>query len=240
MPDPARRASPIISLRACAYPYRRTGIPPIKSGAGFRRDMDRWSRARLCCSAHQSPLEIGTIPAHLHDRAALGELTVLQREPRARALEQRLGDEKAEPEPGVLVGGALAPAAAGDERLAHAVHDIRRKARTVVVDRDPDLVAAPVGLDLHPLAREINRVLDQVAEPVHDRRIARDLRLVAAVLRHCHRDGDAEVAMRRYHLLEQGGQLHALERLAGAGQLAELAENVGAALHLLARPRDGL
>src|ERR1051326_1527819 len=90
------------------------------------------------CRAHQRPLEIGPPPAHLHHRAALRELAVLQCQRGARALQQRLGDEEAQPQPRVLARRPIALAAAADERLAHAVHDLGREARAVVVDGDAD------------------------------------------------------------------------------------------------------
>src|SRR5712675_158839 len=93
----------------------------------------------------QQPLEIGPAPADPHDRAALRKLPVFQGQCRARALQQGLGDEKAEAESGRLVRGPYPLPPAGDEGLAQAVHDLGRKARAVVIDGDRHLVAAPFG-----------------------------------------------------------------------------------------------
>ena len=75
-------------------------------------------------------------------------------------------------------------------------------------------LVVPVGRDLDPLAGEIDGVLDQIAETIEDRRIARADRLGGDRRRQRDLDGDAEIAVRRHHLLDQGGQLHAVERLA--------------------------
>ena len=53
---------------------------------------------------------------------------------------------------------------------------------------------------------EIDGVLDQVAEPVDDAGIALADRLRAAPLARLELDRDAEIAMRRDHLLDQRGQ----------------------------------
>ena len=107
-----------------------------------------------------------------------------------------------------------------------------REARPVVADDDGDVVAGPVGGDLDALLREIDRVLQQIAEAVEDRRIARAHR--RRTRRHVDIDRDAEVAVRRDHLLDQRRQRHAVERLA-ARQLVELGQDVAAALRLLAQ-----
>ena len=67
-------------------------------------------------------------------------------------------------------------------------------------------VVGPVGGDLDPLVREIDRVLQQVAEPVEDRRIARADRRRHRLVRQRNVDRDAEIAVRRDHLLDQRGQ----------------------------------
>src|SRR6195256_993642 len=188
----------------------------------------------------QQPLEIGPAPAYPHDRAALRKLAVFQGQCRAGALQQGLGDEKAEAQPGRLVRGPYPLPPAGDEGLAQAVHDLGRKARAVVIDGDRHLVAAPFGRDLDALAREIDGVLHQIAEPIHDRRIARHHRLLARAGGRHDVDGDAEMAMRGDDFLDQGGQAHPLEGLARTGQLGELAQDVAATLHLLAQQPDVL
>ena len=80
------------------------------------------------------------------------------------------------------------------------------------------------------VAREIDRVFQQIAESVEDRRIARADRFGrCASAGDGDVDGDAEIAMRRDHFLDQRGQPHAVERLAARRQFGELGENVAAA-----------
>ena len=75
----------------------------------------------------------------------------------------------------------------------------------------------------------------KIAEAVEDRRIARAHRLGAARRRRVDLDGDAEIAVRRHHLLDQRGERHAVERLAAGREFGELAQNVAAARRLLAQ-----
>ena len=96
-------------------------------------------------------------------------------------------------------------------------------------------VVVPLRADHDALAREIDGVFQQIAEPVEDRRIARADRLAAALGRRGDVDGDAEIAVRRHHLLDQRGERHAVERLAARRQFGELGEDVAAARRLFAQ-----
>src|SRR5262249_55418820 len=100
---------------------------------------------------------------------------------------------------------AHAPAArARHVRLTHAVDDFRREAGSIVVDLDHDLIIGPGRGHLDTLAGEVDRVLQNVSEPVQNRRIARPDRLTRIVLGNLALDGHARPAVRRYHFLDQG------------------------------------
>ncbi len=129
---------------------------------------------------------------------------------------------------------AIAPPA-GDVGLADAVHDVRRKAGTVVADGRARSYPPSSGIDHHARAREVDRVLQQIAEPVEDGRIARADRLGAAVRRQRDVDGDAEIAVRRDDFLDQRAERRAVEGLAARRQFGELGEDVAAARRLLAQ-----
>src|SRR6516165_6895716 len=93
------------------------------------------------------------------DGPAVRERAVLKVERRARALQQGLGDEEAQPQAARLAVAALS-ATVGDIGLADPVHDLRGKARTVIGDGDGDILTAPGGGDLDPLVGEIDGVLE--------------------------------------------------------------------------------
>src|SRR6185295_9956823 len=103
---------------------------------------------------------------------------VFEDQGRARSLQQGFCDEEAETQAARLdirVVSAAPPA--GHIRLPDPRHDFRREARPVVADGDVDGRAAPERADVDTLAREIDRVFQQIAEAVEDRRIARADRL---------------------------------------------------------------
>src|SRR5204862_3086567 len=151
-------------------------------------------------------------PAHAHTRAVLRRGTIGEGERRAAALEQRLGNEDAEPEAADLALAARRMAAARQIRLPDAIENLGGKTRPVVRDRDRDLAVAPVRRDLDPGAREIDGILHEIAEPVDDRRVVIPDRLGGAILRQRHVDRDAEIAMWGHHFLDQGRKLGAVER----------------------------
>src|SRR5712691_980765 len=102
-----------------------------------------------------------------HDRAAVGKYPVFEVERGARAFEQRLGDEKAKTETGGFTAGIHAPPLARSHiGFTDAVHDFRRKARSVVADGHRNIVAAPIGRDLDAFQSKIDGVFEQVAEAV--------------------------------------------------------------------------
>ena len=132
--------------------------------------------------------------------------------------------------PGIHIA-ALLPLG-GDIWLAYPVHDLGGKARAVVGDRHGNVLLAPGGGHIHPLAGEIYGILNEITEAVENGRIpASDWfgRLPGA---YRNSDRDAEVPVRRNHFLNESGQAHAVERMP-AGKLGELAENRPAAPRLL-------
>src|SRR6516165_1589993 len=175
--------------------------------------------------------ELAAAPVHADDRPAVRKRPVLKVERGARALQQGLGDEEPEPQTARLALAAR-PATVGDIGLADAVHDLRRKAWTVIGDGDGDVLTAPGGGDFDSLVGEIDGVLEQVSQTVKDRGIAAPDRFGRLARRQRDIDRNAEVAMRRNHLFDQRGQLHTVERSA-AREFGELCQNGAAALGLL-------
>src|SRR5262249_58970509 len=116
----------------------------------------------------------------------------------------RLGDEDAETEPADLALAARRMAADRQIRLADAVEDLRREARSVVGDRDRHLAVAPLRRNLDLRAREVDGVFHEIAEPVNDRRVVLADRLGRAILRHRPLDPDPERALRGPPHLDRG------------------------------------
>ena len=172
-------------------------------------------------------------PHDLHHGAVVGELAVGEGDFGAGPLQQRAGDEDAKPEPGMLaLVGARPPRQIG---LADPLQHVGRDAGAVVGDHDLDGLAVPPRVDLDRVAGEVDGVLQDVADAVEDRGIARADRLAGRRDRDAHLDVDAEIAMRRHRLLDQRRQLHAVERRAGGGELGDLGQDVAAALRLFAQ-----
>src|SRR5262249_40600389 len=82
---------------------------------------------------------------------------------------------------------------------------------------------------------KIDGVLEQIAEPIEDRRVARAKGLLLGLLRQRNVDGNAEMAMRRDNLLKQRADRQTSERLAVGGKLGELREYFATTLRLLAQ-----
>src|SRR5262249_13391941 len=131
-----------------------------------------WS-GRLWGGCRLGHVQRGARPLHHNLGAAFRK--VPETEPRAGALEQTLGDENAETH--VL---CLATAASGNVGLADTGKHVRAETRPVVHHLDADLVLGPVDRHDHLALSESYSVLDEVTEPMHDLRAARDLRLLAA------------------------------------------------------------
>src|SRR5579883_2801983 len=104
-------------------------------------------------------------------RAALGQIREI--EPRSGPLEQSLSDEDAETH---MLRLAAPPRNIG---LAEARQEAGREAGTVIGDLDGDAGPVPGRGDAHLAPRELDGVLDEVAEAVHDLGAARHLRLAA-------------------------------------------------------------
>ncbi len=84
----------------------------------------------------------------------------------------------------------------------------------IIADRDFDRVVVPLHRNIDAFAREIDSVLNQVAEAIDNGRIARADRFGRSVMWPADIDGDAEIAMRRHDFLNQRGQRRTVERLA--------------------------
>ncbi len=111
---------------------------------------------------------------------------------------------------------------------------------SMIVERD--VAARPSASARVTLSTgEIDGVLDQIAEPVDDARIAPADRLGADPLARLQRDGDAEIAMRRDHLLDQRGQRQPRQmRFALRRQAGQALQDLAAAFALRAQQRHVL
>src|ERR671937_523659 len=151
------RASPgSLTLRGggfqpLAYDRDRPGEGPfVRQWAAERPTRGGGARSPGGSPIPRPDREAAAEPVHADDGPAVRKRAVLKVERRARALQQCLGDEEAQPQAARLAVTALA-ATAGDVGLADPVHDLRGKARTVIGDGDGDVLAAQGGGDLDPL-----------------------------------------------------------------------------------------
>src|SRR6185312_7473926 len=170
--------------------------------------------------------EHGSFPLDYDLRAAIRD--VGEADPCAGALQQTLRNEDAESHM-LLIAAAAAPP--GDIGLADARQHLLREARPVIDDVDRDRVLAPGGGDADLAPRELRRVLDEIAEAVHDlgaalhQRLLDRPRLGVASRRGGISDVDAVDAIRL-----AGGLDQRRERQAGEGRAAlavALARQVG-------------
>src|SRR6185312_15670313 len=152
-------------------------------------------------------------PARPYDRdhgAVIGKNAVGKRDLGTRPLQQRACDEYAEPQPRMLARRLIAAASPPRQiGLADPLDDVGGKSRPVVGDHDLDAVVVPPGVHLGRRAGEVERIFEDVADAVEDRRIACADRLLGGGDGNPHLDLDAEIAMRRDDLLDQRRQLHA-------------------------------
>src|SRR3954471_20737770 len=109
-------------------------------------------------------------PVEPHRGAGFGQAPVGEGYGCAGAFQQRLGDEEAETKAAARLAAAglagVAWPAMRDVGLAEPADDVGRKARPVIGDRDADAAGVPARRDGHVCVREVDRVLDDVAEPV--------------------------------------------------------------------------
>ena len=102
-------------------------------------------------------------------RAAIGK--IFERKPRTAALEQGLRDENPEPH---MVCHAGARRKIG---LAEAPEQVERKPRSVIADLDRDGRRIPESGDVDLARGELDSILNEVGEPVHDLGAASNQRL---------------------------------------------------------------
>ena len=145
---------------------------------------------------------------HPNARPAIGKRPVLEIQRRARALEQGLGDEKAQSQS----ARDIVPSWSAFWRLRRWVVTYGSPIRSMISGAKPGpssmivtltSSSAPRGRHLDPLAGEVNGVLEKIAETVEDRGIAPAHRLGRIAGRKRNVDRDAEIAVRRNHLLDQ-------------------------------------
>src|ERR1043166_9476838 len=117
-------------------------------------------------------LEARAGPGDLYHGTMIGEHAVGERNLRTGALQERSRDEHAESESGVLAWRVDRPAPPRQIGFADPLHDIRRKARTVVGNHDFDRVVVPPCIHFDLVAREIHGVFEDIANAIEDRGIA--------------------------------------------------------------------
>src|SRR5438105_5686714 len=160
-------------------------------------------------------LEALARPGDLHHRTMIRKYPVGERDLCAGPLQQRAGDEHSKPEPLMLALGVSDVATPRQIGLADPLDEVGRNAGSVVGNDDLDGIVVPPRIHLHRGPRKIDGVFQDVADAIQNSRIARADRLGGARDRDANLDRDPEVAMRRHCLLDQGRQLHAIERRAG-------------------------
>jgi len=192
-----------------------TPLVKIRQGVASKQPDETVATMPLLQRAHRidgvaaadALLEIAAAPADAHHRAAFRKRAVFEVESGARALQQGFRDEEAKPQAArsraIDILALRAPA--GHIGLADPVHDLRRKAWTVVGNADGNVVPGPGCRHIHPLTGEVHGVFEQVAEAIEDRRIAAADRLGGIAGRQCHVDRHPEIAVRSDRLLDQGG-----------------------------------
>src|SRR3954452_21694025 len=129
----------------------------IHSGAP-RRSIDRSSHRGQ--SHHEARAEDARTLVLRHAHAVLGA------DAPAMRFDDLAGDRKTEA--GVLPEALMRPV--GIEAFEDALHRFRRDTRAVVIYRDLDRIAEPIGRDAHPavLRRELARVLDQIVDDLSE------------------------------------------------------------------------
>src|SRR5215471_18896930 len=144
-------------------------IMPFDAGRGS-------TRANECMSGRRGGpgllyrLQIGTIPRNRNMCAAFRQ--IVKDQLRAAALEQALRDEDAEPHMVRRTG------ARRNIRLAEPPEQMQREPRPVIGDLDGDRRLVPKGGDADFAAGELDRVLNEIVEPVHDLGAAPNERLL--------------------------------------------------------------
>src|SRR5262249_21634534 len=153
----------------------------------------RFVQRTKCLRSLETALEILPVPADSNHRTPASRLPVFEGDACAGALEERLGDEDAQAEPsaGFAAEVQLPPARARDIGLADPIHDLRGETRAIVRDRDGHLVRIPSCRHLHALARKIDCIFEEIAEPIKEAGVAPPYRL-PAIARERHFDCDAE------------------------------------------------
>lgn len=101
------------------------------------------------------------------DGPGRGRDAVLEGQIGPGALQQRLGDEEAETQAALLFHVRALPlaGAGGYVGLADASGNLRREAGAVIGDNDVEPGRGPLGADIDPRRREIDRVLHQIPGP---------------------------------------------------------------------------
>src|SRR5271168_2422727 len=147
-------------------------LPLMPSAAQFRRAKRMGGRRGGTKFLHH--LQIGTIPENRNMRAAFRQ--IIENQPRSAALEQALRDEDAETHMICRTG------ARRDVGLAESSEQMQWEPGSVIGDLDGDCRFVPEGGDADLAAGELDRILNEVVEPVHDLGAAPHQRLLGAGL----------------------------------------------------------
>src|SRR5215470_3423878 len=211
--------------RRQAKPVREIGLLTDARVGGGQQGRGGWRLPAR--GGAQLALEHWPGPDHRDDGAVVWALTIFQGDGGPRPLQQGLGDKKAKAQPGRLAVPDLPRASArGDVGLAQRIQDVERNAGAIVADRQHHLPRRPAGHDRNALSREIDRILDQVAEPVDHAGFAlaqgfqRRLAIDTGVGLGADADLGAGAAVRLGGLLDQLGYIHARVQRVGLGRAA--------------------
>src|SRR5882757_3498881 len=147
---------------------------------------------RRCFGGGFSGFKSAAGPHDLDHGAMIRKGPVGERHLGAGALQQRPRDEHAEPEPAALALRIVRAPPPRQIGLADPLQHIRRDAGSIVGNHDVNGLGIPPGIDLHGGAREVDGVLEDVADAVEDRRVAHACRLAGTGDCDSYLDRDAE------------------------------------------------
>ena len=201
----------------------------------------RGERCRTRVDAGPRPGDGDDRPARAGAGAGDGPSAALAKTMRgAAALEQGLGDEEARAPCRRSRDARRAGVALAHEGVADPADQLGRIAGTVVADPEPELRRVPVEVDPDRRRREVDGVLHEVAQPLHDLRAARHRRLAARRPLDAGDHLDAAVGVRRRRLLDdarEGREAHQRVLLA---LRSHRPQDLGAAVGLVADQRGVL
>ena len=124
------------SIVACLGTPPRFSIGPFPFDCGHANALEPSRRSSPADEAERGtlPFEIAALPEHGHPGAFGGRLCIGRRDACTRTFQQRLGDEKAQSQTGILVGFRTAIGLSGEIGFAERRDNVGGEAWTVILD----------------------------------------------------------------------------------------------------------